>query len=153
MSLSDKRFAYGPFAPHWVPKQYIQDYFASHHTDRFLVLNTTVEDVTRHRDIWKLTLRRHDPVQRVDIWWEEHFDALVIADGHYSVPYVCHSTFQYLTIAISTKVCRRSQRWTGLMTICAPFLRASRTASFTDHQPTTLTRRSSSSETPPRVTM
>lgn len=88
MSLSDERFAYGPFAPHWVPKQYIQNYFASHHTDRFLVLNTTVEDVTRDHDAWKLTLRRHDPVQKVDIWWAEHFDALVIANGHYSVPYV-----------------------------------------------------------------
>lgn len=88
MSLSDERFAYGPFAPHWVPKQYIQNYFASHHTDRFLVLNTTVEDVTRHNDSWRLTLRRHDAVEKVDIWWAEDFDALVIANGHYSVPYV-----------------------------------------------------------------
>ncbi|KAF1924346.1 putative dimethylaniline monooxygenase [Didymella exigua CBS 183.55] len=88
MSLSDERFAYGPFAPHWVPKQYIQNYFASHHTDRFLVLNTTVEDVTRERDNWRLTLRRHDPTQKVDIWWAEHFDALVIANGHYSIPYI-----------------------------------------------------------------
>jgi cation diffusion facilitator CzcD-associated flavoprotein CzcO len=89
MSLSDKRFAYGPFAPHWVPKQYIQDYFSSHHTDRFLVLNTTVEDVTRRQHIWNLTLRRYDPVQKVDIWWEEQYDAVVIANGHYSIPYVC----------------------------------------------------------------
>ncbi|KAJ4984043.1 thiol-specific monooxygenase [Stagonosporopsis vannaccii] len=90
MSLSDERFAYGPFAPHWVPKQYIQNYFASHHIDRYLVLNTTVEDVTRHNQGWKLTLRRHDAVEKLDIWWEEHFDALVIANGHYSVPYVPH---------------------------------------------------------------
>lgn len=89
MSLSDKRFAYGPFAPHWVPRQYIQNYFASHHLDRFLVLNTTVEDVTEDHDGWKLTLRRYDPVPKVDIWWTERFDALVIANGHYSVPYVC----------------------------------------------------------------
>jgi cation diffusion facilitator CzcD-associated flavoprotein CzcO len=88
MSLSDEKFAYGPFAPHWVPKQYIQNYFASHRTDRFLVLNTTVEEVTRHQNGWNLTLRRYDPVEKVDIWWEEQFDAVVIANGHYSVPYV-----------------------------------------------------------------
>ena|SRR5690242_4776319 len=92
MSLSDERFAYGPFAPHWVPRQYIQNYFASHHTDRFLVLNTTVEDVTRHDEGWRLTLRRYDAVEKVDIWWTEHFDALIIANGHYSVPYVFLST-------------------------------------------------------------
>lgn len=103
MSLSDERFAYGPFAPHWVPKQYIQNYFASHHTDRFLVLNTTVEDVTRHEDIWKLTLRRHDPVQKVDIWWEEPFDAVVIANGHYSVPYVCRFIYHQSTMVTQTK--------------------------------------------------
>ncbi|KAH6612416.1 dimethylaniline monooxygenase (N-oxide forming), partial [Boeremia exigua] len=88
MSLSDQRFAYGPFAPHWIPKQYIQNYFATHRTDRFLVLNTTVEDVLRDGERWKLTLRRHDAVQKVDVWWVEHFDALIIANGHYSVPYI-----------------------------------------------------------------
>ncbi|KAJ8107185.1 hypothetical protein OPT61_g9038 [Boeremia exigua] len=88
MSLSDERFAYGPFAPHWVPKQYIQNYFASHRTDRFLVLNTTVEDITRHGDGWKLILRRYDVVEKLDMWWAEHFDAVVIANGHYSVPYI-----------------------------------------------------------------
>ncbi|KAJ4336947.1 hypothetical protein N0V95_008459 [Ascochyta clinopodiicola] len=88
MSLSDERFIYGPFAPHWVPKQYIQNYFASHHIDRYLVLNTTVEDVTRKHEKWILTLRKHDPVQKVDIWWSEQFDALIIANGHYSVPYI-----------------------------------------------------------------
>ena len=90
MSFSDERFAYGPFAPHWVPKQYIQNYFSSHKIDQYLVLNTTVEDVSRstHRDEWNLTLRRYDPIRGVDTWWEEQFDAVIIANGHYSVPFV-----------------------------------------------------------------
>lgn len=89
MSFSDQRFAYGPFAPHWIPKQYIQNYIASHRLDGFLALNTTVEEVKRlpHKG-WSLTLRRHDPIGRVDVWWEERFDALVLANGHYSVPFV-----------------------------------------------------------------
>jgi hypothetical protein len=95
MSFSDHRFPYGPFVPHWIPKQYIQDYFTWHKTDRFLVLSTTVENVTkippenRHsRERWRLTLRRYDATRHVDVWWEEDFDAVVIANGHYSVPYI-----------------------------------------------------------------
>lgn len=96
MSFSDIPFAYGPFVPHWVPKQYIENYFSAHRTDEFLVLNTTVEDVSkspagRHR--WTLTLRQHDPVAKVERWWKEEFDAVVFANGHYSVPYVCFSVW------------------------------------------------------------
>jgi len=95
MSFSDEHFAYGPFVPHWVAKQYIQNYFSSHRTDTLLVLNTTVEDVcwipTTKDSVfgrWKLTLRRFDPERYVDIWWEEEFDAVIFANGHYSVPFV-----------------------------------------------------------------
>ncbi|KAK3937935.1 dimethylaniline monooxygenase [Diplogelasinospora grovesii] len=93
MSFSDIPFAYGPFVPHWVPKQYIENYFSAHQTDSLLVLNTTVEDVSKssagqHR--WSLTLRQHDSVARQDRWWREEFDAVIIANGHYSVPFVPH---------------------------------------------------------------
>lgn len=60
-----------------------------------LVLNTTVERVTQTRPTkatqrpgWTLTLRRYDPISNLDEWWQESFDGLVIANGHYSVPYV-----------------------------------------------------------------
>lgn len=89
MSFSDSRFSYGPFAPHWVPRQYIANYFSDHRTDQFLVLNTTVEHLLRlPYDRWRLTLRRYDAVKHVDVWWEEEFDAVVVANGHYTVPYV-----------------------------------------------------------------
>lgn len=91
MSLAGIPFPYGPFVPHHVPKQYIENYFAVHRTDRYLVLGTTVEDVSRatgSRDKWVLTLRQRDPVDHVDWWWTEEFDAVVFANGHYSVPYV-----------------------------------------------------------------
>ena len=90
MSLSDRPFAYGPFVPHWVPRQYLADYFSFHRQDRNLVLNTTVEDIThlKSTERWRLTLRKHDPARNVDEWWQEEFDAVVLANGHYSVPFV-----------------------------------------------------------------
>jgi cation diffusion facilitator CzcD-associated flavoprotein CzcO len=95
MSFSDAPFAYGPFVPHYVPQQYLSNYFSTHKLDSLLELNTTLEDLTevksesREKDNgWKLTLRKRDLVQNVDIWWEEYFDAVVLANGHYTVPYV-----------------------------------------------------------------
>ena len=89
MCYSDAPFAYGPFVPHYVPRQYVESYFSQHKIDSLLVLNTTVEDISKlPSDRWKLTLRKYDPARHVDIWWDEVFDAVVLANGHYSVPYV-----------------------------------------------------------------
>lgn len=90
MCFSDQRFSYGPFPPHHVPRLYLEHYVAAHKLDAHLVLRTTVEDVSRlpDGDRWQLTLRRHDVVRGVDVWWTEAFDALVVANGHYSVPYI-----------------------------------------------------------------
>jgi cation diffusion facilitator CzcD-associated flavoprotein CzcO len=95
MSFSDTTFAYGPFVPHWVTRQYIEGYFSHHKIDTLLSLNTTVEDVSviwpssnTGKDRWKLTLRKHDPVLHEDKWWEEEFDAVILANGHYAVPFV-----------------------------------------------------------------
>ncbi len=95
MCFSDSRFAYGPFAPHHIPRQYIENYFAIHKTDSLLALNTTLEDLSQvarseraDGTRWKLTLRKYDPARHVDVWWEEFFDAVVLATGHYSVPFV-----------------------------------------------------------------
>ncbi|KAK6700706.1 hypothetical protein SNK05_013542 [Fusarium graminearum] len=95
MSFSDMSFSYGPFVPHYVPRQYIESYFSFHKTDGYLSLNTTVEDISQlpltSRDglnLWRLTLRKYDPLRRVDVWWQEDFDAVILANGHYAVPWV-----------------------------------------------------------------
>ena len=90
MCFSDARFAYGPFVPHHVARQYIESYFALHRTDALLRLGTTVEDMTTDAGKWRLVLRRRNGFKGVDEWWRETFDAVVIATGHYSVPYVRH---------------------------------------------------------------
>ena len=94
MSLAAVPFPYGPFVPHYIPKQYIENYFSVRHLDQYLSLGTTVEDVSQEKGgqgKWVLTLRQHDAVEDVDRWWVETFDAVVFANGHYSVPYVCIS--------------------------------------------------------------
>jgi cation diffusion facilitator CzcD-associated flavoprotein CzcO len=100
MAYSDMPFPYGPFVPHHVPRQYIENYFAAHGIDSTLQTDTTVEDLSKipaaepgHPDRWKLTLRKFDPAQSLDVWWEEQFDAVILANGHYTVPYASFTLF------------------------------------------------------------
>jgi cation diffusion facilitator CzcD-associated flavoprotein CzcO len=94
MSFSDLPFGDGPFVPHDIPYQYLNNYFSHHRLNRLLVLNTTVEDVSKTpdshkgREKWKLTLRRPNTECQVDDWWQEEFDAVIFGNGHYSVPFV-----------------------------------------------------------------
>jgi cation diffusion facilitator CzcD-associated flavoprotein CzcO len=95
MSFSDQPFSYGPFVPHYVPRQYIETYFSTQKTDEYLSLNTTVEDVSQLPAAtkgglkpWRLTLRKYDSLRHLDVWWQEDFDAVILANGHYAIPWV-----------------------------------------------------------------
>jgi hypothetical protein len=94
MSFSDIPFGDGPFVTHDVPCRYLKKYFRAHELESLLVVNTTVEDVSKVSESpkggerWRLTLRRPDPKREVDEWWQEEFDAVIFGNGHYSVPYV-----------------------------------------------------------------
>ena len=48
--------------------------------------NTTVERVEKVGSEWKVTLRKDGA--KSDYWWTEWFDAVVVASGHYWVPYI-----------------------------------------------------------------
>jgi cation diffusion facilitator CzcD-associated flavoprotein CzcO len=52
--------------------------------------NTTVELVHKDNETrkWVLTLRRPLENSQKDKWWTESFDAVVVASGHYSVPFI-----------------------------------------------------------------
>lgn len=52
----------------------------------FIEFRTTVELAEKANGVWKLTLRKKGAVR--DYWWTEEFDALVVASGHYAVPYI-----------------------------------------------------------------
>ena len=62
--------------------------------EHLLVLNTTVEDLSRisdgtGQDRWQLTLRKYNHAEGLDEWRQEIFDAVIIANGQHSIPYVC----------------------------------------------------------------
>jgi cation diffusion facilitator CzcD-associated flavoprotein CzcO len=72
---------------HWkVVRSYIQGLLHRNGYDDLVSYSTTVERVEKVGHEWKVTLRK-DGAEK-DYWWVEWFDAVVVANGHYSVPYV-----------------------------------------------------------------
>ncbi|KAK4454902.1 hypothetical protein QBC34DRAFT_288691 [Podospora aff. communis PSN243] len=80
---------HGPNTPfrHWtVMKRYVSDLFERHRYQNLVSFNTTVELVEKVGSEWKVTLRKED--EESDYWWVEWFDAVVVASGHFWVPYI-----------------------------------------------------------------
>jgi cation diffusion facilitator CzcD-associated flavoprotein CzcO len=75
-----------PFRHHSVIQRYIEDIVRPH--ENLVRYNTTVERIEKTGDKWHLTLREADSLR--DYWWAESFDAVIIASGHYIVPFVPH---------------------------------------------------------------
>lgn len=75
---------------HWrAVEGYIQDLVNRKDYQNWISYDTTVELVHKEKDTnkWVLTLRK--PLDDgTDKWWTESFDAVIVASGHYSVPYV-----------------------------------------------------------------
>jgi cation diffusion facilitator CzcD-associated flavoprotein CzcO len=83
------RAAHGPDTPfrHWTDvKGYVADMFARNGYPDLVSYNTTVERAEKVGEEWKVTLRRDG--QHSDYWWVEWFDAVVVASGHFWVPYI-----------------------------------------------------------------
>lgn len=81
--------AHGADTPfrHWtVIQEYVQSLVDRNGYQDLVSYNTTVENVTKVGHEWKLTLRSEGAEK--DYWWVEWFDAVIVASGHYSVPYV-----------------------------------------------------------------
>lgn len=95
-SLPDQRTdnsiaLHGPETPfrHWtVVRDFVQGLVNRNGYGDFVSYRTTVERAEKVGDEWKLTLRREG--DEGDDWWVEYFDAVVVATGHYWVPYVPH---------------------------------------------------------------
>jgi cation diffusion facilitator CzcD-associated flavoprotein CzcO len=82
---------HGPETPfrHWtVIQRYVQDLIETRGYQDMVSYNTTVERAEKVGDEWKVTLRKEG--EKTDYWWVEWFDAVVVASGHYSVPYIPH---------------------------------------------------------------
>ncbi|KAH8821443.1 flavin-containing monooxygenase [Xylogone sp. PMI_703] len=79
-----------PFRHHTTILKYIEGLLNRKGYQDFVEYNTTVEKVEKIKDteIWRLTLRKDEPGKKEDYWWTEDFDAVVVASGHYIVPYI-----------------------------------------------------------------
>ncbi|CAL3964273.1 hypothetical protein PZA11_001671 [Diplocarpon coronariae] len=92
-ALNVKRHgAESPFR-HWKAVEgYLQSLLKRNGYQDLVTYKTTVERV--HKDgvggRWVLTLRRPLENGREDRWWTESFDAVVVASGHYTVPFIPH---------------------------------------------------------------
>ncbi|KAJ5388705.1 hypothetical protein N7509_011246 [Penicillium cosmopolitanum] len=76
-----------PTRPFRVVAKYLEELFKDYlHLASF---NTTVVKAEKKSEKWVLTLRQSGHLvngELKDYWWEEQFDAVVVASGHYSVP-------------------------------------------------------------------
>lgn len=80
---------HGPQTPfrRWdVIRRYITGLVERQGYDDLISYDTTVERVEKIGAEWKVTLRRDG--KESDYWWVEWFDAVVVASGHYWVPYI-----------------------------------------------------------------
>ncbi|KAK6193577.1 hypothetical protein LQW54_012326 [Pestalotiopsis sp. IQ-011] len=79
---------YGPKAPfrhHSIIRDWVEGVFKSSGHEKLLELSTTVERAVKAGAEWILTLRKE--VNGRNYWWREKFDALVVATGHYNIPW------------------------------------------------------------------
>ncbi|ROV88309.1 hypothetical protein VMCG_10479 [Cytospora schulzeri] len=75
-----------PFKHREVVREWIEGVFVHNGLQKFLELNTTVERAEKKGSKWVLTLRKE--LGQRNYWWEERFDALIVASGHYNVPWM-----------------------------------------------------------------
>ncbi|KAM0332519.1 hypothetical protein ACHAQA_002802 [Verticillium albo-atrum] len=91
-SVSDfTRAQYGPESPfrhREIIRQWVEDVFTRGGHTGLVEYNTSVERAEKRDDEWVLTLRRAVPGQEKNEWWQETFDAVVVASGHYHLPWI-----------------------------------------------------------------
>lgn len=76
-----------PFRHHSVVKDYIQTTISSF--EDLVQYNTSVEKVMKHGTKWIISLRVINKNGKDhDYWYEEVYDAIIVANGHYSIPYI-----------------------------------------------------------------
>ncbi len=84
--LVEKYGPESPFREREIIREWIEDIFVRSGNDKLVELSTTVERAEKINGKWVLTLRKEGPGK--NHWWQESFDALVVASGHYSIPWI-----------------------------------------------------------------
>ncbi|KAF7555917.1 hypothetical protein G7Z17_g1794 [Cylindrodendrum hubeiense] len=90
--LSERTLAaYGPSSPFrhiTVVREWVTGILKRGGHEHLVEYNTTVELVEKQGDEWVLTLRKDVPGESTNYWWQERFDSVVVATGHYYLPFV-----------------------------------------------------------------
>ncbi|KAF6843608.1 dimethylaniline monooxygenase [Colletotrichum musicola] len=74
---------------HWsLVQEYIRSLGERRGYGEFVEYNTTVEKAEKDEGTGEWTLTRRKEGSETDYWRTETFDAVVVASGHYSVPYI-----------------------------------------------------------------
>lgn len=82
---------YGPNAPfrhREVIRDWVEQIFRRGGHERLISFNTTVEMAEKRGGSWLLTLRQEIPGHDKDRWWQQEFDATIVASGKYNIPYI-----------------------------------------------------------------
>jgi cation diffusion facilitator CzcD-associated flavoprotein CzcO len=77
-----------PFRHHSVIREYIASLVQRNEYEKLVCYGTTVELAEKVGNEWRLVLRKESAGGEEDEWWEERFDAVIVANGHYNVPYI-----------------------------------------------------------------
>jgi cation diffusion facilitator CzcD-associated flavoprotein CzcO len=77
-----------PFRHRETIRKWVQSLVERRGYDKLVEYNTTVELAEKVDQEWILTLRRSRPEEKEDFWWQETFDAVVVANGHYTTPFI-----------------------------------------------------------------
>lgn len=77
-----------PFRSHAVIRGYVESLVTRNGYEQLVSYNTSVELAEKIGNEWRLVLRKDGDVRGEDEWWEEWFDAVVVASGHFNVPYI-----------------------------------------------------------------
>jgi lysine/ornithine N-monooxygenase len=77
-----------PFRHHSVVREYVEALVNRNGYDKLISYNTTVELAEKVGNEWRLVLSKDGDVRGEDEWWEERFDAIIVASGHFNVPYI-----------------------------------------------------------------
>lgn len=79
-----------PFRHHSLIREYIESLVHRNDYDKLVSYSTSVELAEKVGAEWRLVLRRSNNAKGEDEWWEERFDAVVVASGHFNVPFIPH---------------------------------------------------------------
>jgi cation diffusion facilitator CzcD-associated flavoprotein CzcO len=78
-----------PFRKHTVIRDFVASLVRRNGYENYVCYGTTVELAEKVGKQWRLVLRREGGTNgEDDYWYEDYFDAVIVANGHYNVPYI-----------------------------------------------------------------